>query len=359
MKNFPNDVDAIFYRKNEKYPNIFSQSEKNIFGILTGLSASDGAVVLTRKKSAIFVDSRYTLAAKQCVDTDKFEILNLENGTIIEWIKKNFPPKSRIAFDPQYCTHSEANYLTAYLKEYQLTQINLKDKAEILFEKIDLNIYCINNESNKISHISETIRKNNLDAYLLCDPCSIAWLLNIRDLNQKYTPVVLGYLLITNTDEKKMYLDDQYGSLHNFKTEKNLQKDLTNFSKIGIDKSQTPFHLQHPNFIDIKNPCVFPKCIKSKTEINDIKSAAQKDSLAIIDFLHWFHNKGTEKITESEVVQKLLYFRKQQSGFVGESFKTIAAADKNAAIIHYSPSPQTDKYIENILLIDSGGQYKH
>jgi Xaa-Pro aminopeptidase len=156
-----------------------------------------------------------------------------------------------------------------------------------------------------------------------------------------------------------MYLDNQYSSSHNFRTEKSLQKDLMNFAKVGIDKSQTPFHLQHPNFVDIKNPCMFPKCIKSKSEIENIKSAAQKDSLAVIDFLHRFYNSGTEKITESEVAQNLLYFRKQQNGFIGESFKTIAAADENAAIIHYSPTPQTNKHIENILLIDSGGQYKY
>ncbi|MDR0753626.1 MAG: M24 family metallopeptidase, partial [Holosporaceae bacterium] len=40
------------------------------------------------------------------------------------------------------------------------------------------------------------------------------------------------------------------------------------------------------------------------------------------------------------------------------SFETIAAADENAAIIHYHPNLKSNKIIDNILLLDSGGQYK-
>jgi Xaa-Pro aminopeptidase len=358
VKNFLKNADAILYRKNEKYPGIFVSSQEDILKAITGLEASDGAVVVSSEKSALFVDSRYTFAAKLQTDSNKFEILNLKNNEIVDWIKKNLSEKSNIAFDPQYYSHEEVDFFAAQLKNYCFTQINLKEVLNIPPEKFDLNIYCIDRESDRISCVSETIARNNLDAYLICDPCSIAWLLNIRDLNRKYTPVVLGYLLLTNAGEEILYLDDRYDSPHDFKFEKDLQSDLLKFEKVGIDKSQTPFHLRHPNFIDLKNPCIFPKSVKNKAEISDIKSAAQKDSLAIINFLRWFY-ANTEKIRESDVVEKLLYFRKQQDGFIGESFKTIAAADENAAIVHYSPSSQTDKYIDNILLIDSGGQYKH
>jgi Xaa-Pro aminopeptidase len=64
-------------------------------------------------------------------------------------------------------------------------------------------------------------------------------------------------------------------------------------------------------------------------------------------------------MTELEVVDKLLYFRKQQREFIGESFETIAAAGENAAIIHYNPALKTSRTVDDILLLDSGGQYKH
>jgi len=46
--------------------------------------------------------------------------------------------------------------------------------------------------------------------------------------------------------------------------------------------------------------------------------------------------------------------------FVGLSFETISSVGPNAAIIHYSPSPATDKPItdKHIYLCDSGAQFK-
>lgn len=45
---------------------------------------------------------------------------------------------------------------------------------------------------------------------------------------------------------------------------------------------------------------------------------------------------------------------------MGLSFATISAFGKNAAIIHYEATPETDTKItkDNVYLLDSGGQYK-
>lgn len=49
----------------------------------------------------------------------------------------------------------------------------------------------------------------------------------------------------------------------------------------------------------------------------------------------------------------------EQQHFRGISFPTISACGSNAAIVHYYPTPETDKKItrDEIYLIDSGGQY--
>ena len=41
------------------------------------------------------------------------------------------------------------------------------------------------------------------------------------------------------------------------------------------------------------------------------------------------------------------------------SFETISAFADNAAIIHYQPTPETEKQIDktSVYLVDSGGQY--
>jgi Xaa-Pro aminopeptidase len=350
---------AIFYKKNGKYPNVFTRPDGDILKALTKLESSAGAVVVSSHKSAVFVDGRYTLAAKRCVDPDKFDILSLRNDEIIRWIEENLPKNSDIACDYECCTHREMNFFVDRLKDYRIVPVDLKKALNIAVEKFDLQVYYLNkSKNNRLSHIREAINQNNLDGYLLCDPCSTAWLLNIRDLNQKYTPVALGYLLVTKDGGNFLYMDNQYYCVGKFRSESDLLRDISRYSRIGIDKSQTPFSIKHHNFIDIKNPCMFPKAIKSQMEIDDIKLAAQKDSTAIINFLYWFHN-NFGKMTELDVVDKLLYFRKQQDEFIGESFETIAAADENAAIIHYHPDLKSNRTIDNILLLDSGGQYKH
>ncbi|MDR0753680.1 MAG: aminopeptidase P family N-terminal domain-containing protein, partial [Holosporaceae bacterium] len=309
---------AILYKKNGKYPNVFTRPDGDILKVLTGLESSTGAVVVSSRKSVVFVDGRYALASKLYVDSSKFDILNLHNDEIIRWIEENLPKNSDIACDYECCTHREMNFFTDRLKDYRIIPIDLKKALNITVEKFDSQIYYLNkSQNNRLPYIMEAINQNNLDGYLMCDPCSIAWLLNIRDLNQKYTPVVLGYLLVTKDGSNFLYMDNQYNSVSEFKSENNLLRDISPYSRIGIDKSQTPFYVKHHNFIDIKNPCMFPKAIKNHMEIDDIKLAVQKDSTAIINFLYWFHNNSGE-MTELDVVDKLFYFRKQQREFIGE-----------------------------------------
>lgn len=62
---------------------------------------------------------------------------------------------------------------------------------------------------------------------------------------------------------------------------------------------------------------------------------------------------------ELKVVHSLDDFRQQQDLNRGPSFSTIAGFGPNGAVIHYRPSMETNRVIDNssFLIIDSGGQY--
>lgn len=62
---------------------------------------------------------------------------------------------------------------------------------------------------------------------------------------------------------------------------------------------------------------------------------------------------------ELKVVHTLDEYRQQQEHNRGASFSTIAGFGPNGAVIHYKPSTETNRVIDNssFLLIDSGGQY--
>ena len=80
--------------------------------------------------------------------------------------------------------------------------------------------------------------------------------------------------------------------------------------------------------------------------------------VSIRDVLLKVH-EGKEQWDELKVVHTLDEYRSQQEWSRGPSFSTIAAFGPNGAVIHYRPSVETNRVIDNssFLLIDSGGQY--
>jgi Xaa-Pro aminopeptidase len=91
-----------------------------------------------------------------------------------------------------------------------------------------------------------------------------------------------------------------------------------------------------------------------------IKNAHIKDGAAMANFLFWlFEIIGKERITEISIGQKLNEFRSKQQLFKSDSFHPIVGYGPHGAIVHYHATIQTNVDImpENLLLIDSGGQY--
>lgn len=128
------------------------------------------------------------------------------------------------------------------------------------------------------------------------------------------------------------------------------------------------------------NPIVLMKIIKNDVEASGIRSAHLRDGIALVRYLHWLENEiDVQNITEISGAEKLAQFRRyvnasrfcckpnlpifrvfsQQEHFRGLSFQTVSAVGAHAAIVHYSPTLETDKRItrDEIYLVDSGAQY--
>jgi len=98
----------------------------------------------------------------------------------------------------------------------------------------------------------------------------------------------------------------------------------------------------------------------NSTEIENIKKAHVKDGVAMVKFIYWVKkNVGKMKITEISASDYLEDRRREQEGFIELSFDTIAAYNANAAMMHYSATPEHDTELkpEGFFLVDSGGQY--
>jgi Xaa-Pro aminopeptidase len=75
-------------------------------------------------------------------------------------------------------------------------------------------------------------------------------------------------------------------------------------------------------------------------------------------FLHWLQGVGGRE-TEISAADRLEAFRAEDPHFRGVSFASISSGGEHGAIIHYHPTPESNRPIHpnEVYLIDSGGQY--
>ena len=102
------------------------------------------------------------------------------------------------------------------------------------------------------------------------------------------------------------------------------------------------------------------KSKKTKSEINKAKITHIYDGAAVTKFIIWIKNQKVKNIDEILAQNKLENLRKQGHLYLGPSFATISAFEKNGAIIHYNALNHKKTRFKNnsLYLVDSGGQYK-
>ena len=112
--------------------------------------------------------------------------------------------------------------------------------------------------------------------------------------------------------------------------------------------------------IEREDPIYILKSVKNKNEIKNMIDAHIEDGVALTKFLYWIKNHKIKNLTEKKIEKKLENFRKENKNYLYPSFDTIAGSGPNGAIIHYRSNRYTDRKLKknDLLLIDSGGQYK-
>nr|KJB71057.1 hypothetical protein B456_011G102600 [Gossypium raimondii] len=130
-----------------------------------------------------------------------------------------------------------------------------------------------------------------------------------------------------------------------------------------------------------QSPLALAKALKNPVELDGLRNAHIRDGAAVVQYLVWLdkqmqeiygasgyflEGKGaskkrseTMKLTEVTASDKLEGFRATKEHFRGLSFPTISSVGPNAAVIHYSPQPETCAELDpdSIYLFDSGAQY--
>ena len=357
---------------------------------ITGFTGSAGTAVITLHDAKLWTDGRYFLqAAKQLEGTGVTLMKMFEPGvpTIEEYLEAELKPGQTLSFDGRVVSVGEGDEYASIAKkngakiDYQEDLIDAiwTDRPPLSEEPVWFleEKYSGESTESKLSRIRKEIEDAGCDTHIVSTLDDICWTLNIRGNDIDFFPLVLSYAIIRKDslelyiDERK--LDDKLKSilekvgvtLHPYNAIYEDVKKLPENATVLIDKSKLNYAIFNniPNAVSIvnkRNPEILMKALKNPVEVENIKKAEIKDSVAHVRFMKWLkENLGKIKITEMSASEKLDEFRAEMGNFIRDSFEPISSYGPHSAIVHYSSSPETDVELKagSLYLSDTGAGF--
>ena len=357
---------------------------------LTGFTGSAGVAVVLRQGAAIFVDGRYTLQVTREVDGALIEARHLTEQPAAEWIAGHLPAKARLGYDPWLHTANEAARVAAACRKAggKLVAVDGNPVDAVwpdqpppprapLFPHDER--YAGRTSADKRSQVAETLAAERVDAAVLSDPASIAWLLNVRGGDVPFTPLPLAFAVIGADSRVELFLDRRKvtaavaGHLGNGVRVADADAFRPALERLGaegrsvrVDPDGTPEWVcdrlwrAGATLSPGSDPCALPRARKNPVELNGARAAHRRDGVALVRFLAWLAAEApTGGVGEIAAARRLEALRGEHDLFRGPSFPTISAAGPNGAIVHYRVDATSDRRLQqgSLYLVDSGGQY--
>ncbi|MEG5463388.1 aminopeptidase P family protein [Enterobacter chuandaensis] len=355
---------------------------------LTGFDGSAGVALVLKDKALLFVDGRYQVQARVQVNMDEIEIHHLHNEPLADWLTANAEAGMRIGFDPLLMTNSEFEHLSA--TPCELVPLNASpfdtlwtDRPAAPAGRIREMPLEISGESSedKRQRVAAVLAANNADYLAVTLPDNIAWLLNVRGSDIPTSPVPLSFALPGRDGRVEWFVNDNKlaelpdAVLNAFTiapqdTFIERCQQLAEGKRVMVDADSAPVALRFAieprgEIVWRTDPITLMKATKNPVELEGYRECHHQDGAAWVNFLAWLSREvplraaAGQPLTELDVQAQQLAFRKQQPGFIEQSFATISASSSNAAMCHYHSSETSNKPIghDHFYLNDSGGQY--
>ena len=357
----------------------------------SGFTGSAGTLVLTQTKAGLWTDSRYYLqATEQLCGTGiaLYKSSDRETPTIPQFLHQELATGETVGFDGQTYSFAETTRLEQTLRRKQIrvnTSVDLisdlwLDRPAIptapLFEMpVEVSGQ---STADKVETICQMLHQAGADYLVLSALDEVAWTFNIRGTDVSYNPVVISYAVVSEK-ETVLFINPQKLSsdiAEHLQREGVKIADYTLFfsylsqlpaeSRFLVDSARTNTSIVSSlpktcEIVEGLSPANHLKSIKNETEIAGFRSALLKDGIAMTKFFYWLEQQmeAGETVTELQAAHKIAYFRSQQPGYLMESFEPISSYGAHGAIVHYSPSEETDIPLgnESLYLLDCGGHY--
>ncbi len=359
---------------------------------LTGMKGSNGTVLVTADWCGLWTDSRYYEIAEDSIKGTEIKLMRMSDLDVLSidaWLKANVDAGKTVAFNG---ADTDLNQAETWIKGFELTGFKVRvdlDLIDIIWTDrpappkgelfiVDIK-YVGQSIEDKIAAVRVKMTESKLDSYLLGRTDESCWLLNFRGTDIFANPTPYCYTLVM-PDEVLFFVDSD--KLTAAATEKFTSAGITikAYDEIentlkSLDASTrlllVPTYISHrlaeaaEHCVQIKDrPIVTDlKAVKNETEVANLKQALIDDGAALVKFYTWLYrslNDG-EAVTELSASRKLEACRAEVDGYRHVSFESIMGYGPDGALNHYSVDESTDKPValENIFLIDSGGNFVH
>jgi len=233
--------------------------------------------------------------------------------------------------------------------------------------------------ASKLARVREAMKEAGADVHVIAALDDVCWITNLRGNDIEFFPLLLSYAVIT-MDSMNLYIDERKLTAE---MKENLAKDhiqlrpynaiyedvkeLPADASILVDSARLNYALYNNlpktvKIIDEMNPTVIMKATKNDVELKNIINAHVKDGVAVTRFMYWLKKnvgKVNPPITEISAAEKLDEFRKEQEGYLWQSFEPICGSGEHGAIVHYAATPETNIPVvtDGLFLTDTGGGY--
>mgnify|MGYP000139260718 CR=1 FL=1 len=346
---------------------------------VSGFSGSAGTLVVTMKEAWLWTDGRYFLQAATQLEGTGIGLMKMgqpDVPTIPEYLETTLTSEDCLGFDGRVVDCNTGRQLASKCK----VRWDMDLVGEIWTDRPALDgaeIYPISESvtgesaASKLSRIRRYMAEEGADYHLITKMEEIAWLFNLRGSDVANTPVFFSFAMIEQEKARLYVLDDSTDlAIDGVEIFPYMQifEDLGKLPKgsILLDEEIASYAITAaiPDSVEIisdSDPAELMKALKNPVEIAATKNAHIKDGVAMVRFLYWLKkNIGRIPMSEISAADYLENCRRAQEGWFDLSFSTISGYAANGAIIHYDPTPETNKELQpdGFLLVDSGGQYE-
>ena len=358
---------------------------------LTGFSGSAGLAVVLADRAAIFIDGRYTLAARDQVDTAAFVPHQIPEESPDAWIAENLPKGGRLGFDPWLqtvdgharfaaaCERAGGSFVPVESNPIDAVWLDRPPAplAPVLPQPVE---FAGESSESKRTRVAGIVAAKGADVALLTAPDSIAWLLNVRGGDVPRTPFPLGFALLHADGHVDLFMDRRkvpdrtlawLGNAVTLAPPDELGSALDTLGKMAkrvlIEAATAPYwaatRLQQAGATIVReaDPVSLPKACKNAIELAGVRAAHHRDGAAVSRFLGWLARESPKgALREIEVSDRLQALREETGKLRDLSFDTISGAGPNGAIVHYRASEASERVLQpgSLYLVDSGGQYR-